>query len=106
MCHVCVTEQPEVKVCLSVTALYEQSSRCQEYEEKGTLALGPIFSLSTAILNQKRLEKEMAEFVVRAQHDTLLRIRGKYELFRMSPNIDILDKRKRKKYVYQCFCIK
>ncbi|XP_076680374.1 gamma-tubulin complex component 6 isoform X2 [Andrena cerasifolii] len=74
VCHVCVTEQPEVKVCLSVDALYEQSSRCRRYESSGKLALGPILDLSTAILNEKRTEKETADFVVRAQCDKLRRI--------------------------------
>ncbi|XP_076241875.1 gamma-tubulin complex component 6 [Calliopsis andreniformis] len=79
VCHISITEQPEVKVCLSVTALHEQSSRCREYEEKGKFALGPIFSLATAISNRKQLEKEMAEFVIRGQRNTLLRIRAERE---------------------------
>ncbi|XP_076292493.1 gamma-tubulin complex component 6 [Lasioglossum baleicum] len=79
VCRVCLTEQPEVKVCLSINALYEQSLRYRIYEEKGKSALGPILSLSTAIQGKKQLEKEMAEFVVRAQRDTLTRIRGERE---------------------------
>ncbi|XP_015438948.1 PREDICTED: gamma-tubulin complex component 6 [Dufourea novaeangliae] len=79
VCRVCMTEQPELKVCLSVTTLCEQSSRYRKYEQKGKAALGPTLSLSTAILQQKQLEKEMAEFVIRAQHDTLLRIRRERE---------------------------
>ncbi|CAK9817690.1 Gamma-tubulin complex component 6 [Anthophora quadrimaculata] len=83
VCHVCVTEQPEIKVCLSVIALHEQSSRCREYERRGTSALGSVLSLSTAILNQKRLKKEMSEVVVCTERDinttttatTLLKIR-------------------------------
>ncbi|KOC68778.1 Gamma-tubulin complex component 6 [Habropoda laboriosa] len=69
VCNVCVTEQPEIKVCLSVIALHEQSSRCREYEKKGTSALGSVLSLSTAILNQKRLKKEMSEVVVRTEQE-------------------------------------
>ncbi|XP_054008451.1 gamma-tubulin complex component 6 [Hylaeus anthracinus] len=75
VCHVCITEQPEVKVCLSVTALSEQSSRCREYEKKGKSALGPILSISTAILDQKQLERKIAEFVVCAQRSAMLKIR-------------------------------
>ena len=82
VCHVCVTEQPEVKVCLSVEALYEQSSRCRRYESSGKLALGPILDLSTAILNEKQTEKETAEFVVRAQSDRLRRIREREDALR------------------------
>ncbi|XP_076381242.1 gamma-tubulin complex component 6 isoform X2 [Megalopta genalis] len=79
VCRVCLTEQPEVKVCLSITALYEQSLRYRNYEEKGKCALGPILSLSTVIQSKKQLEKEMAEFVARAQRDTLTRIKGERE---------------------------
>ncbi|XP_076160532.1 gamma-tubulin complex component 6 isoform X3 [Ptiloglossa arizonensis] len=79
VCYVCITEQPEVKVCLNVSTLYEQSLRCREYEKKGKSALGPILSLSRAILDQKQLERKVAEFVVGAQRDTLLRIRGEQE---------------------------
>ncbi|XP_043252433.1 gamma-tubulin complex component 6 isoform X2 [Colletes gigas] len=79
VCHVCITEQPEVKVCLSVSTLYEQSLRCREYENKGKSALGPVLSLSTAILEQKDLERKTAEFVVCAQRNTMLRIREKWE---------------------------
>lgn len=67
-----------MKVCLNVSTLYEQSLRCREYEKKGKSALGPILSLSRAILDQKQLERKVAEFVVGAQRDTLLRIRGKH----------------------------
>ncbi|XP_031845886.2 gamma-tubulin complex component 6 isoform X2 [Nomia melanderi] len=86
VCHVCVTEQPEVKVCLSVTALYEQSLKYRKYEEKGKSALGPILSLSMAIQSKKQMEKEMAEYVVRAQHDTLTRIKGKLSIRKHSRN--------------------
>ncbi|XP_078035219.1 gamma-tubulin complex component 6 [Augochlora pura] len=79
VCRVCLTEQPEMKVCLSVTALYEQSLRYRNYEEKGKCALGPVLSLSTAIQSKKQVEKEMAEFVARAQRDTLTRIKGERE---------------------------
>ncbi|CAL7941848.1 unnamed protein product [Xylocopa violacea] len=69
VCHVCVTEQPEIKVCLSKIAIHEQTTRCQEYEKKGESALGLILSLSTAILNKKRLEKQTSEIVVHTQVD-------------------------------------
>ncbi|XP_076391112.1 gamma-tubulin complex component 6 [Megachile rotundata] len=74
VCRVCTTEQPEVKVCLSVNTLREQLSRCREYERKGKSALGPVFSLSTAISNQKILEKNMSKVVVPAQNEPTCRI--------------------------------
>ncbi|XP_076757782.1 gamma-tubulin complex component 6 isoform X2 [Xylocopa sonorina] len=75
VCNVCVTEQPEIRVCLSAIAIHEQTIRCQEYERKGESALGSILSLSTAVLNQKRLEKQMSEIVVHNQGDVSLRHR-------------------------------
>ncbi|XP_020722370.1 gamma-tubulin complex component 6 isoform X2 [Bombus terrestris] len=79
VCRVCVTEQPEIKVCLSIMSLHEQSSRYREYEKKGQTALGSILSLSTAILNQKQLEKEMSKITILSERDTLLKLRDKEE---------------------------
>lgn len=58
-------------------SLHEQSSRYREYEKKGQAALGSILSLSTAILNQKQLEKEMSKITMLSECDTLLKLRGK-----------------------------
>ncbi|KAK1129796.1 hypothetical protein K0M31_019505 [Melipona bicolor] len=74
ICRVCVTEQPGIKVCLSIISLREQSSRYREYEKKGRTALGSVISLSTAILNQKRLEKEMSKVTIPTERDTLLKL--------------------------------
>lgn len=68
--------QPEVRVCLSVSMLREQLLRCQEYERKGEAALGPIVSLSSAIQDEKKTERETAELVIRAQQETLSRLNG------------------------------
>ncbi|CAD1481252.1 unnamed protein product [Heterotrigona itama] len=75
VCRVCVTEQPGIKVCLSIISLREQSSRYREYEKKGRTALGSVISLPTAISNQKRLEKEMSKVTIPTEHDTLLKLR-------------------------------
>ena len=56
-------------------SLHEQSSRYREYEKKGQTALGSILSLSTAILNQKQLEKEMSKITILSERDTLLKLR-------------------------------
>ncbi|XP_043524965.1 gamma-tubulin complex component 6 isoform X2 [Frieseomelitta varia] len=77
VCRVCVTEQPGIKVCLSIISLREQSSRYREYEKIGRTALGSVISLSTAILNQKRLEKEMSKITISTERDTLIKIRDK-----------------------------
>ncbi|KYM96761.1 Gamma-tubulin complex component 6 [Cyphomyrmex costatus] len=74
VCNVSLNAQPEVRVCLSVSMLREQLLRCQEYERKGEAALGPIVSLLSAIQDEKKAEKEMAELVIRAQHETLSRL--------------------------------
>ncbi|KOX79233.1 Gamma-tubulin complex component 6 [Melipona quadrifasciata] len=74
VCRVCVTEQPGIKVCLSIISLREQSSRYREYEKKGRTALGSVISLSTAILNQKRLEKEISKVTIPTERDTLLKL--------------------------------
>ncbi|XP_017767258.1 PREDICTED: gamma-tubulin complex component 6 [Eufriesea mexicana] len=74
VCRVCITEQPDIKVCLSISALHEQSLRYQEYEKKGKSVLGSILSLSTAILNQKRSEKAMSEVIVHTEYNTLLKV--------------------------------
>ncbi|XP_017875473.1 gamma-tubulin complex component 6 [Ceratina calcarata] len=78
VCHVCVTEPPEIKVCLNADAIEEQSLRCWEYEKKGKSALGSILSLSTAISEQKRLEKKISD-VIHTQRDALLKSREKEE---------------------------
>lgn len=54
--------------------LREQLLRCQEYEREGETALGPIVSLLSAIQDEKRTEREMAELVIRAQQETLSRL--------------------------------
>lgn len=74
MCNVSLNAQPEVRVCLSVSMLREQLLRCQEYEEKGEEALGPIVSLLSAIQDEKKAEKETAELVISAQQETLSRL--------------------------------
>lgn len=66
--------QPEVRVCLNVSMLREQSLRCQEYERKGEAALGPIVSLLSAIQDEKKTERQTAELVIRAQQETLSRL--------------------------------
>ncbi|KAL0121317.1 hypothetical protein PUN28_006683 [Cardiocondyla obscurior] len=74
VCNVSFNAQPEVRVCLSVSMLREQMLRCQEYERKGEAALGPVVSLLSAIQDEKKTEREMAELVIRAQHETLSRL--------------------------------
>ncbi|XP_011881953.1 PREDICTED: gamma-tubulin complex component 6 [Vollenhovia emeryi] len=74
VCNVSLNAQPEVKVCLSVSMLREQLSRCQEYERKGEAALGPIVSLLSAIQDEKKADRETAELVIRAQQETLSRL--------------------------------
>lgn len=54
--------------------LREQLLRCQEYERKGEVALGPIVSLLSAIQDEKKIERETAELVIRAQQETLSRL--------------------------------
>lgn len=74
VCNVSLDAQPEVRVCLSVSMLREQLLRCQEYERKGETALGPIVSLLSAIQDEKKAERKMAELVIRAQQETLSRL--------------------------------
>lgn len=81
MCNVSFNAQPEVRVCLSVSMLREQLQRCQEYEEKGEEALGPIVSLLSAIQDEKKAEKKTAELVIRAQQETLSRLNSNILIF-------------------------
>lgn len=74
ICRVCITEQPDINVCLSVIALRDQSLRYHEYEKKGKFALGSILSLSTAILNQKQLEKGISKVIVQTERNALLKV--------------------------------
>ncbi|XP_043790294.1 gamma-tubulin complex component 6 isoform X2 [Apis laboriosa] len=74
ICRVCITEQPDINVCLSVIALRDQSLRYHEYEKKGKFALGSIVSLSTAILNQKQLEKGISKVIVQTERNALLKV--------------------------------
>ncbi|XP_031775581.1 gamma-tubulin complex component 6 isoform X2 [Apis florea] len=74
ICRVCITEQPDINVCLSVIALRDQSLRYHEYEKKGKFALGSILSLSTAILNQKQLEKGISRVIVQTERNALLKV--------------------------------
>lgn len=78
ICRVCITEQPDINVCLSVIALRDQSLRYHEYEKKGKFALGSILSLSTAILNQKQLEKGISKVIVQTERNALLKVHGMY----------------------------
>lgn len=54
--------------------LREQLARCREYEREGEAALGAVVSLSSAIEDEKRAEKETAGLVIRAQQETLSRL--------------------------------
>lgn len=74
MCNISVNDQPEIRVCLSVSMLREQLLRCQEYERKGEAALGAVVSLLSAIEDEKKTEKETAKLVIRAQQETLSRL--------------------------------
>ncbi|KAL6442001.1 hypothetical protein ACFW04_002385 [Cataglyphis niger] len=74
VCNVSFNAPPEVKVCLSVSMLREQMLRCQEYKRESEAALGPIVSLLSAIQDEKKAERETAELVIRAQHETLSRL--------------------------------
>ncbi|XP_012218364.1 gamma-tubulin complex component 6 [Linepithema humile] len=79
VCNASLNAQPEVRVCLSVSMLREQLLRCQEYEEKGEEALGPIVSLLSAIQDEKKAEKKTAELVIGAQQETLSRLNKQRE---------------------------
>lgn len=61
--------------------LREQLLRCQEYERKGETALGPIVSLLSAIQDEKKIERETAELVIRAQQETLSRLDSNILIF-------------------------
>nr|XP_034191559.1 gamma-tubulin complex component 6 isoform X1 [Osmia lignaria] len=105
VCHVCITEQPEVNVCLSVSTLREQLTRCREYERKGKSALGPLLSLSTAISDQKAMEKSMTEIIVPTPTDPALRIHGEpgiilktFDKPDFSVNVQELRLQKQKEY--------
>lgn len=64
--------------------LREQLLRCQEYEVKCEEALGPIVSLLSAIRDEKKVERETAELVIRAQQETLSRINSNIFVFLVS----------------------
>ncbi|KAK2577143.1 hypothetical protein KPH14_003303 [Odynerus spinipes] len=81
VCSVFTSSKPELKVCLSVAMLREQFKKCQEYKQRGEEALGRPVSLSVAIQDQKNAEREKADIVIRAQRDTLLRIKREQEEF-------------------------
>ncbi|XP_020292162.1 gamma-tubulin complex component 6 [Pseudomyrmex gracilis] len=81
VCNISLNGQPEIRVCLSVTMLREQLLRCQEYERKGEAALGAVVSLLSAIEDEKKIEKETAKLVIRAQQETLSRLNKQREEF-------------------------
>lgn len=58
--------------------LRQQLLKCQDYETKGIQALGEIVTLSSAINNAKLAEQKRAELVVRAQKNTLMRLKSEY----------------------------
>ncbi|XP_066603234.1 uncharacterized protein Grip163 isoform X2 [Prorops nasuta] len=77
VCNLFTTCQPDIRVCLSVVMLREQNLKCQEYEGKGLEALGKIVSLSSMIRDEKLVNKEKADLVVKAQQETLLKLQKK-----------------------------
>lgn len=61
--------------------LREQKKFYEEYTAKGKLQQDSEYSLSSAIQEQKEIEKKRAELVIAAQQSTLQRIKSKTEFF-------------------------
>lgn len=61
--------------------LQDQLLKCQEYERKSEVALGPIVSLLSTIQDKKKAEKDITDVVSRAQEKTLARINSNIAMF-------------------------
>ncbi|KAK0173695.1 hypothetical protein PV328_006852 [Microctonus aethiopoides] len=79
ICNLFATKRPTVKVCLNMNMLSEQEKICSNYMIEGVRILGPNVTLVSAFREMRAIEKEKADYVIAAQHDTLQRIKEDQE---------------------------